>query len=405
MKPEFNAEFFRGNRERLRTLFTGKAPIVLTANSLLQRATSMTYPFQQDGSFWYLTGLDEPDLVLVMDKNKEYLILPELSQYQEVFDGGLNPDVLSKISGVETVVGHKDGWRQLKTRLNRVKHVATVAAPPSFVDVYGMYTNPARAELIKQLKNLNPNLEPLDLAQHLQRLRMVKQPAELAAITGAINATIHALSYVEKKFRTGDYAHEYEVELDLTRQYWKKGAAGHSFDPIVASAERGLVLHRTDKAEIDPDKQLLVDVGAAYNHYAADISRTWMRNPTKRFMAVHDAVCEVADYAMAMLKPGVILQDYEKKVETFMGEKLRELGLIKTIEHDEVRKYFSHATSHFLGIDVHDVGDYSYPVSAGVVLTVEPGIYIPEEGIGVRIEDDVIITDNGCENLSKALAR
>lgn len=405
MKSEFTAEFFRGNRERLRTLFTGKAPIVVTANSLLQQSTSMTYPFTQDGNFWYLTGIDEPDVVLVMDKHKEYLILPELSKYQEVFDGGLEAQALAAKSGVSAVLAHKEGWQQLKTRLKRVKHVATLAAPPVFVDVYGMYTNPARAALLESLKKLNPDLEPLDLTQHLQRMRMVKQPVELGAISAAVEATTSALAYVERKFRNGKYSHERDVELDLTQQFWKKGAAGHSFEPIVASGERGLVLHRSDKAPLDPGKQLLVDVGAAYGHYAADISRTWMRRPTKRFQAVHAAVGEVADFAMGLLKPGVVLKDYESQVEAFMGEKLRELGLIKTIEHDSVRQYFTHATSHFLGIDVHDVGDYGHQLSAGVVLTVEPGIYIPEEGIGVRIEDDVLITEQGCQNLSKALAR
>lgn len=405
MKSEFTAEFFRGNRERLRALFTGTAPIVLTANSLLQRATSTTYPFTQDSSFWYLTGVDEPDVVLVLDKNKEYLILPELSNYQEVFDGGLKPSELASLSGIETILPHKEGWQQLKLRLKRVKHVATLAAPPAFVDVYGMYTNPARARLIENLKNLNHNLEPLDLTQHMQRLRMVKQPVELETLNAAIAATTSAMAYVEKKFRNAQYSHEFDIELDLSRQFWKKGAAGHSFDPIIAGGERGLTLHVAGKAKLNPDKQLLVDVGAQYQHYAADISRTWMREPTKRFTAVHEAVCEVADFAMGLLKTGTVLKDYEKQVEDFMGEKLRELGLIKIIEHDSVRQFFPHATSHFLGIDVHDVGNYGRPIEAGTVLTVEPGIYIPAEGIGVRIEDDVLIAADGCQNLSKALAR
>lgn len=404
MKTEFSAAFFRGNREKLRTLFTGTAPIVLTANSLLQRSTSVTFPFTQDSNFWYLTGLDEPDLVLVLDKNKEYVIIPERSDYQEIFDGGLSAEEMAERSGIELIMPHKEGWRQLTARLKRVKHVATIAAPPVFVDTYGMYTNPARAHLIEALKSANHGLELLDLSLHLQRLRMVKQPLEIQAISSAIAATLHGMSYVEKKFRDGRYNHEFEIELDLNKAFWKKGAASHSFEPIIASGERGLTLHIMQKGEVNPDKQLLLDVGAAYHHYAADISRTWMRQPTKRFVLVHEAVSEVAAYAKDLLKPGVVLRDYEKQVEDFMGEKLRELGLIKIIEHDAVRQYFPHATSHFLGIDVHDVGDYNRPLEAGVVVTVEPGIYIKEEGIGVRIEDDILITANGHKNLSKALA-
>ena len=112
MKSEFTAEFFRGNREKLRALFTGTAPIVITANSLLQRSTSMTFPFAQDGNFWYLTGINEPDFVLVMDKAKEYLILPELSQYQAVFDGSIGQTEIAEVSGIETIFSNKDGWRQ-----------------------------------------------------------------------------------------------------------------------------------------------------------------------------------------------------------------------------------------------------------------------------------------------------
>lgn len=405
MKSDFTPDFFKGNRDKLRGLFTGTAPIVITANGLLQRSTSEAYNFRQDGNFWYLTGLDEPNLILIIDKNKEYIIAPELSHYQEVFDGAMTAMELVARSGVENILNGKDGWKFLGARLKRVKHVATIAAPPAFVDTYGMFTSPARAQLIRLLKKHNDQLEFLDLSQHLQRMRMVKQEAELDMINHAIDATIYGVETVHKKYLNGGYEHEFDVKLDLDKAFWKKGAQLHSFNPIVASGERGLTLHIADSQPLDPNKQLQVDVGAEYNHYAADISRAWMREPSKRFLAVRDTVGDVSDYAMSLLKPGTIIRDYEKQVETYMGEKLRELGLIKTIEHDTVRHYFPHATSHFLGIDVHDVGDYDHPIEAGVVLTVEPGIYIPEEGIGVRIEDDVLITADGCINLSAKLAR
>src|SRR5262249_2393200 len=114
---------------------------------------------------------------------------------------------------------------------------------------------------------------------------------------------------------------------------------------------------------------------------------------------------DVSEHAQQVLKPGVIPRDYEQQVEHFMGEKLRALGLVRSISHSDVRRYFAHSTSHYLGIDVHDVGDYDRPLEAGVVMTVEPGIYIPEESIGVRIEDDVLITAKGCRNLSAKLSR
>lgn len=406
MDSVFTPEFFQGNRQRLRELFTGTAPIVLTANGLLQKSTDSSYPFKQDSSFWYLTGIEEPNVVVVIDKNKEYLIVPELSEARIAFDGDIDIDSLIKRSGIADVLPEKEGWKRLGSRVKRAGSAAILSPGPGYVESLGMYTNPARKRLIRQLKEHNAKLELLDLRQHLGRMRMVKQPVEVAAIQKAVDATIYALNYVEKKFRTSSYGNEFEIELDLTRQFWRKGAVGHSFTPIIAAGKKGVTLHPTGNSNpVSTSDQLLVDVGAEYEQYAADISRTWMVEPNKRFEAVYSAVREVADFAMSLLKPGVILKDYEKQIEAFMGEKLRELGLIKTIEHDQVRKYFPHATSHFLGIDVHDVGDYSHPIEAGVILTVEPGIYIPEEGIGVRIEDDVLITADGCQNLSDKLKR
>jgi Xaa-Pro aminopeptidase len=230
------------------------------------------------------------------------------------------------------------------------------------------------------------------------------------AIQTAIDVTIDGLKYVTAKTRLPKYAYEYEVEADLSRQFRRAGFH-HAFEPIVASGERACQLHYMANAgALAADELLIFDVGAEAHGYAADISRTVAlggseRGPTRRQQAVYDAVCEVQDYALAMLKPGTINVEYEKEVESFMGEKLRELGLIKTIEHEAVRKYFPHATTHFLGLDAHDVGDYRQPMEPGMVMVCEPGIYIPEEGIGVRIEDDLVITPDGHTVLSVGIPR
>ncbi len=408
MSDVFGSEFFAGNRERLRQLFTGTAPIVVTANGLLQQATSEPYRFNQDGSFWYLTGIDEPDLVLVMDKGKEYLIVPGREASREAFDGALEFEALGRRSGIATILGEKEGWKQLESRVKKVRHVATLAANPPYIEGLGMYANPARAALIKRLKDMNSEVELLDLRQHVSRMRMVKQPLELEALQVAIDTTIATLKEVTRPLQLAKYAYEYEVEADISRGFRRRGADGHSFWPIVAGGGRACVLHNMhNNAPLASDELLTIDVGAQSHHYSADITRTVSLNdkPSRRQQAVHMAVQEAQDYAYSLLKPGVIIPEYEKQMEQFLGEKLRELGLIKSIEHDLVRRYFPHATSHFLGIDVHDSGDYEHPLEAGVVLTVEPGIYIPEEELGVRIEDDVLITETGCEILSSKLPR
>lgn len=407
MESKFNSEFFAGNRQRLRELFTGTAPIVVTANGLLQRGADSTYSFSQDANFWYLTGINEPDIILVMDRDREYLIVPERSESRQAFDGAIKSKPLAQRSGVQDIVDGKEGWERLGARLKKVKHVATLAVPLPYVEQYGMYTNPARAALVERLKLHNADLELLDLNQHLVRLRMVKQPEELVAIQTAINTTVSSIRRAIKPARLKKYAYEYQLEAELSRGFRERGSSGHAFEPIVASGERACTLHNVaNNGSLAADELVIIDTGAEVEHYAADITRTIsLGAPSRRQAAVHVAVLEVQEFAFSLLRPGVMLRDYEQQVEHFMGEKLRELGLIKSITHEEVRAFYPHATSHFLGLNVHDVGDYDRPLEPGMVITVEPGIYIRDEGIGIRIEDDVVITSKGIKILSDKLSR
>lgn len=406
MDEIFSAEFFIGNRQRLRQLFTGLAPIVITANGVVQRNGDNTFKFRQDSSFWYLTGIEHPDITLVLDKNKEYLLVPSRDFSREMFDGAVTAEVLTRRSGVGTVLDDTEGWKQLGARLKRSKHVATLGSGPAYIERNGFYTNPARAELIKKLKEQNDELEILDLREHLMKMRLVKQPQELEAIQKAIDVTIDGLKYVTAGNRLAKYASENEIEADLFRQY-KRAGYGYAFDPIVASGVRSCQMHYiANNGPLSSDELIIFDVSTEVEHYASDIARTYaLGEPSKRQQAVYDAVCEVQDFALTMLRPGTVNIDYEKAVEEFMGEKLRELGLIKTIEHETVRRFFPHATTHFLGLDAHDVGDYQQPMEPGMVMVCEPGIYIPVEGIGVRIEDDFLITPDGHTNLSARLPR
>lgn len=408
MNPTFTSDFFAGNRERLRQLFTGTAPIVIPANGSLQMATDEAYPFHQDRSFFYLTGLNEPGLVLVMDKGKEYLIVPPREVVIEQFDGVIDFDELSRISGIQTIMYEKEGWKQLGARLKKVQHAAILAAAPSYIEYLGLYTNPARAALQQRIKKANPAIEFLDLRTHLARMRMVKQPIEIAAIQQAIDVTIDTIKRITRPKQFLKYKHEYEIEADLSYGFRRTGAQGHAFPPIVASGRRSCTMHHMDNnAPLVSGEAVIFDVGAQVDYYASDIARTYAvgNKPSRRLQQVHTAVLEVQEYAFSLLRPGVAIRKYEQQVEDFMGEKLRELGLIKTITHESVRRYFPHATSHFLGLDTHDGGDYDHPLEPGVVMTVEPGIYIPEEAIGVRIEDDVLVIEDGIKNLSERLPR
>jgi Xaa-Pro aminopeptidase len=405
MQSHFTSEFFAANRAHLRELFQGTAPIVITANGLLQRGGDSSFTFAQDANFWYLTGIDEPDLVLVLDRDKQYLLVPERSDSRQAFDGSIDDQELTRRSGITDIYGDKAGWELLSSRLKKVKHVATLAPAPTYIEQYGLYTNPARTALLQRIKDYNAELEVLDLSLHMARMRMVKQSAELEAIQSAIDITLATIREVSKATRLAKYEHEYEIEADISRGFRRRGAQGHSFAPIVASGARAVTLHNVaNNGALAADELLIMDIGAEVEHYAADITRTIsLSQPSKRQRIVHAAVLDVQQYAMGLLKPGVLLHDYEELVEHYMGEKLRELGLIKSISHDAVRAYYPHATSHYLGLNVHDAGEYDRPLETGVVLTVEPGIYIPEEGIGIRIEDDVLITEDGIKVLSAKL--
>jgi Xaa-Pro aminopeptidase len=405
MTSHFTADFFRNNRTTLQSLFTGTAPIVLTAHGLMQRNSDTTFSFRQDSSFWYLTGIDEPDIILVIDKDKEYLIIPKREMSREAFDGSIDAHDLTQRSGIGEVLSEKEGWKRLGARLKRVQHVATFAPPSPYVEQLGLYTNPARQRLIDEMKKYNSQLDLLDLRNHLTKMRSIKQEPELAAMKDAIAITVATLKDVQKR-AFSQFKTEYEVEAAITAGF-RKRAAGHGYTPIVAGGKNACTLHYVqNNDDLRAGDLLLLDVGAEVENYSADITRTYaFGKTTKRQRDVHAAVVEAQEYAMSLLGPGTIIKQYEKQIEQYMGEKLRTLGLIKSISRETVREFYPHATSHFLGLDVHDVGDYEKPLQPGMVLTVEPGIYIPHEGVGVRIEDNILVTQKGVKVLTARLPK
>lgn len=403
MSSLFTADFFADNRRRLQEAMSSDAPIVLTANGLLQRGADSPFPFAQDANFWYLTGIDEPDVTVVIDGQREFLVAPIREGARATFDGVVDENALAKISGIHDVVNESAGWKRIDELLGKTGRVAAMAPAANYIEQFGMYSNPSRLRMIERLRKHVTDLEIVDIRLEMARLRMLKRPEEIEALKTAIDITAASLT---DAFKTrADYNYEYELEAQVAAGFRKRGAAGHSFEPIVAGGKRACTLHNVaNNGKLKPDELVVVDVGAEYEHYAADITRTIaLQKPTKRQYDVYDAVLDVQTYAAGLLKSGVYLDVYEGKVAKYMAKKLKELKLITNA--NDVRTYFPHATSHYLGLNVHDVGDYEQALQEGCVITVEPGIYIPEEGIGVRIEDDVLITKSGIEVLSAQLPR
>lgn len=398
-QPVFEPEFFKQNRLKLRKIFGGTAPIIVTANGHMQRSGDTVFPFRQDSNFWYLTGIDQPGLVLVMEPGSEYLIIPEQDERHVVFEGGIDVPSLQETSGIQEIVPEGEAWKRLGKRLKRVKHIATLEPAPALVQQ--TYTNPARFRLIELMKTHNPELQTLDLRPHLAKLRAVKSKPEITAIKYSIYHTTKVFQQIKR--RLNSYKNEQDILADI-HQYAIRYGLGFGYDPVIASGKNALTLHYiTNNASLNPKDPILLDVGLSYRHYSADISRTICLQPSKRYLQVHNAVQDVHDFALSELKPGVLLAEYEKMIEHFMGEKLRELGLIGSIDKEEVRQFYPHSSSHFLGLDVHDVGDYSQPLAPGMVLTVEPGIYIKAEGFGIRLENDILITKTDNKVLSSKL--
>lgn len=406
MQKLFPTTFFVENRRRLREKLESDVPIVVTANGLLQRGADSSYPFVQDANFWYLTGIDEPDITLVMTVSGEFLIVPVREGARATFDGSIDEQLLASNSGITDIVNEAAGWKRLDGLLETGKRVATLAAAPGYLEQYGMYANPARNRLLERLQKHTGELELTDIRIILAHLRMIKQPAEIKALQKAIDITNESIAAAIAGQRSR-YTHEYQLEAELNRSFRALGGRGHAFEPIIAGGPRACTLHYlANDAPLKADELVIMDVGAEYQHYAADISRTIaLSKPTARQQAVYDAVLDVQAYAATLMKPGALVRDNERKIERYMGKHLKTLGLIKKLDTEAIRHYFPHSTSHFLGLNVHDVGDYEQPLQAGCVLTVEPGIYIPEEGIGVRIEDDVLITEAGHQVLSAKLPR
>ncbi len=402
-----DAKFFSGNRTSLRSLLKIDGVVMLTASGLVQRSGDSVYPFRQDSNFYYLTGLLDPDLILVMDlgSGDEFIILPNKSEAETTFGGEIYCDDLAKMSGIDTVYDYTNGWKTVNDLRMIRKNVYTVTAPPvRITHTDSFYTNGNRRRLMQKLKRAQPASPLCDIRAEFTKLRQVKQKPEIEAIRSAIACTTDGLRSASAQINQGVTSYQLKAELDYV---FARNGTEHGFTPIVSSGKDTCVMHSTrlDKKVAEGD-QVLFDIGAEHQLYCADISRTYFcGTPTPRQKEVYDAVLRVQRAAEKLIRPGVGWRDYVIAVDYIMGEELIKSGLITENTRKEVHKYFPHAISHSLGLDAHDPCDYTQPMQENMVLTIEPGIYIPEEGIGIRIEDDYIITKNGISNLSGSVPR
>jgi Xaa-Pro aminopeptidase len=402
MKTSFSPKFFHGNRSKLGQLYADGAPIVIGAHGLLQKSRDEAYPFRQESNFWFLTGVDEPGVVLVINGDEEYLILPKRDEQFAKFHGNPDQDKLRTTSGIKEVLAYEEGWNRLSRTLSQSKSVATLKPLPEYIEQIEMYTNPAGRYLADKLQSANQNLNLIDLRPGLSQLRAIKTSEEIAAIRKATDATVKLHEGIAANI--GRYENEAQIVADI-RTFAIRNGLDLAYQPVVAAGKNACVLHYENGQDHLAGKSVLVDSGLAYQKYCSDITRTYCAEPSQRYLEIYEAVLAVQEHAINLLKPGILLRDYEKQVNAFMGEQLKRLGLVKTADREPISQYYPHSTSHFLGLDTHDAGNPEKPLQAGMVLTVEPGIYDLAESIGIRIEDIVLITEKDSEVLSVKLSK
>ena len=387
---------------RLSRIFStfGGQLVILTAYDAMQQSADMEALFLQEGSFWWVTGIDEPGWKVIIDGIRKHvcLVRPSLSDVHVTFNGGMSDGQALERSGANEVIGLDEFESRLR-HLRRTHSIVSTAYDRG--EQYDFVCNPAPRELYETLMRVFSRVE--SCTKTLHELRAIKEPMELDAIQKAVDLTVDAFRAVRAKLP--ELKAEYEIEAEYT-YFFKRKNANHAYSPIVASGAHACTLHYgKNESKFTSRNLIIIDIGARVNGYAADITRTYAVNPTKRQIEVHAAVERAHHQIIALIKPDVLLSDYVSAVDDIMKRALQEIGLLKDLADNETyRHYFPHAISHGLGVDVHDsLGGPRY-LRPGMVLTVEPGIYIPEEGIGVRIEDDILVTDSGNKNLSGRLS-
>lgn len=388
------------NRERVYDAAQG-ALIVITAYDRMQLSGDMAAPFLQQSSFWWLTGIVEPGWKVIIDayRREAILVRPERSDIDVIFNGEANDDEIRAVSGIEKIIPMKKFEGALRQLTGHHTIVQTIFSKHEVEDEF--VANPAQNILQRQLQRIFPSVQ--DCYDAIVGLRAIKQPVELERMQHAIGLTVKAFKDVKLLLPT--LKNEAEIAAEFTYQFHRKNAE-HAYEPIVASGKNACTMHYVaNSAKTQARHMVLMDIGARVGGYSADITRTYCVNPTKRQKALHAAVEKAQQQIIALIEPNLPIADYLSEVDRIMKQALISLGLLKNMDDTVTyRKYFPHAVSHGLGVDTHDSLGRPRYLQPGMVLTVEPGIYIPDEQIGVRLEDDILVTKTGRKNLSGELS-
>ncbi len=396
---------FRSNRKEFVKQMNKSSFAIFYSNDQAPRNGDQYYPFRQSSDFFYLTGIEQEKSILILapncpnEKLKEALFLLKTNEVLEIWEGHKYTKKEAKeTSGIENVYWLDDFEPALKEVMSYFDDVYLNSNEyiKFFPDVESRETR-----LGKTLQAQYPFHTYHRAAPMLTKQRIIKSKQEIDLIKEASAITNKALRRILKFTKPGVW--EFEVEAEISHEFTRNRAGGHGYAPIVASGKSACVLHYTENDKICKDGDLLLmDFGAEYANYTADLSRTIPVNGkfTPRQKELYNAVLRVMKEVKKQYVPGSTINDINDKANELMEKELIQMGLLSPEEvrrqdknNPLFKKYFMHGTSHFMGLDVHDVGAKHEPLKPGMVLTCEPGIYIPEEKTGIRIENDILITD------------
>ncbi|MDR0368379.1 MAG: aminopeptidase P N-terminal domain-containing protein [Bacteroidales bacterium] len=397
------ASFFENNRKRLTSVLEEKALVLLFSNDKMPRTGDQCFPFRQNSNLFYLSGINQPQTVLALcpehpEKNmREILFMEENTAKAALWEGdACTEQQAEEISGVKTVFAVSEFDTVLQ---NLMYHSQNVYFDMSESVKFSSFVPSAQQRHIQQIQAKYPLHTCCRLFPFLRDLRLIKSEEELSLMQHACNITAKAFDRVLRTVKPGTA--EYQIEAEITHEFIRSQIRSHAFDPIVASGKNACVLHYSRNHSVCKDGDLLLlDFGAEYRNYAADLSRTIPVNGTfsARQKQVYDACYRVYEYAKTLFVPGMSIAKVYKKVCAFMELELIGLGLFSKedvqkqhSEHEWVKKYFMHGISHFVGLDVHDVGTTDIVFDENMVLSCEPGIYIPNESVGIRIETMMLV--------------
>jgi Xaa-Pro aminopeptidase len=405
--------FYIKNRQKLISKLPARSLAVFHSNDIMPTNADGTMRFRQNNDLFYLTGIDQEETVLVIcpdfpDPNmREILFLRETNEHIAVWEGHkYTKEEAFETSGIDNIQWLSNFDQVLNSLMTLSEKVFLNTNEHLRADVQ-VETRDAR--FIRKCKERYPLHQYLRVALLMHQLRAVKEQEEIDQMQMACDITEKGFRRILSFVKPG--VTEYEIEAEFIHEFIRNRSKGFAYEPIIAAGGNACVLHYIENKETCKEGDLiLMDVGAEYGNYNADMTRTIPVSGrfNKRQREIYDAVLRVKNNASDILRPGINIQDYHKEVGLMMQSELLGLGLIDQtdIKNQDpkwpaYKKYFMHGTSHHLGLDVHDVGTMHDPIVPGMVFTVEPGIYIPAEGIGVRLENNIVVQENGYFDLMR----